>query len=147
MTTDMPFTTKNLRRFNQDTRKAETTTSKAITASKILKPATRQQLATILQDADNLGDLFTTPSKVKEILDLFIRDGVILPNELAQYIRENGSLTGAGRDLVEQAMFGAAFDEAEIKQIASFTTTQRNTLLKAAGHIIENRTFGEYSLE
>ncbi|MDR2472861.1 MAG: hypothetical protein LBD53_04745, partial [Tannerella sp.] len=140
------LTTANFKKFNADEKKTQSKTEKAKAQSKTLNDVVVLKIADFLKDVDNLSEIYGNANKTGELLSLLVSEGVILPSEVAQLRNENGTLTGAGRDMFEALMLGSAFDAKDIQRIMSFSEVQKAVIFKAIPRIIENKTLGKFNI-
>lgn len=132
---DPVYNTKEYSKFNASDKKAKTPLQEAIRASKSINEKTVNLLAAVLDEADKMSEL--SIAELGRIRNILINADIISELDQAQYFDENGKLTTAGTEFVENLILASVFNENELRMLASLPTL-RQTLASNRVRIFRN---------
>ncbi|MDR2731416.1 MAG: hypothetical protein LBB81_11040 [Treponema sp.] len=133
--------------FNQSTKKATDQVETAVKMAKLLanKESTVKSIAAAIKEHESVDELYKDKKALQEIFNTLKTDRLIGEYDMPQYFTEQGGITGAGEDLLENALLGATLKEDNIR-VLSESKNLRRKLARALPYLIENRAMGEYSV-
>jgi N12 class adenine-specific DNA methylase len=142
---EMPYNAKTFAKFNGEEKKLQNKTEKIVKASKTINPEAVSTISSLLDEKENLSDVYSDPALCNQIKNLLIRHGVITENEIPEWF-DNGRLSAVGKDNLENILLGSALDEDAIRRIQDMPEI-RQPVLKAIMQITANKALGDYSLK
>ena len=145
----LPYTTETFAKFNQQEKKTQSSTERAVSKSKSLKDKSIARILSIIDSYDTLQSFFSSPKACADMLSVLQQDGVITEAEVAGLTELNSNnetiLSATGRDLVTDVVLGATFSEQTLRQMGG-DKALKQSVLRALPSIIENRQLKEYAL-
>ena len=145
----LPYTTETFAKFNQQEKKTQSSTERAVSKSKSLKDTSIARILSIIDSYDTLQSFFSSPKACADMLSVLQQDGVITEAEVAGLTELNSNnetvLSATGRDLVTDVVLGATFSEQTLRQMGG-DKALKQSVLRALPSIIENRQLKEYAL-
>ena len=142
----MPYTTETFAVFNQNERKSQNDTQKAIKISKVIKEKTLQRIAQIIDKHDTIAEVWSNKENVSDILKALVDDGLLTTNEVEQYVREDGLLSDTGKSFIETVLLGSVLKEETILKIGNEASLKAK-IVSALAQLIKNRSLSQdYSL-
>lgn len=145
----LPYTTETFAKFNQQEKKTQSSTERAVSKSKSLKDTSIARILSIIDSYDTLQSFFGSPKACADMLSVLQQDGVITEAEVAGLTELNSNnetiLSATGRDLVTDVVLGATFSEQTLRQMGG-DKALKQSVLRALPSIIENRQLKEYAL-
>ncbi len=147
--TDMPYTTETFKKFNVTEKKEKSPIDRAIEVSKTITDPVRESLFLIFGNAENMSDVTSTPSKVKEIMKLFLDNKILVSAEMPRYFDVSRLVaTKEGVEFLKSLMLGSALSEKAIRTLGLEGNGDiKNKLLAALVPLIKNRAMGDNSLQ
>jgi len=138
------YTTEEFAKYNKTDQKSKSTVEKAVEASKTIKPDTIQSLAEHISEFDTLGDLYNNKKAAREFVDALVTNGVIQPNDMAQYYTEQAGLSENGKEFIETTLVGGIMNENNIRSLSGAGgKSLRQKLVRAIVPLIDNKGIGK----
>ena len=131
--------------FNQDGRKADDPVEEAVRMTMLIKDSTVRAVADIIAAHDSIDELYKDKKALLEIFNIIKTSKLIGDYEMPKYFTEHGGISGAGEDLLENALLGATLSEDNIR-VLSKSKALRRKLARALPQLVENRAMGGYSV-
>lgn len=142
--TAMPYNAATFAKFNAEEKKSQSKTEKAVKAGKTLNAESLAALATLVDRYDDINALYNSKDGVNELLDILLSAEVISKEQVAA-LRDGDTLSGAGMDLLESTLIGAALDE-EAVRVAMSDKSIRKSVVSAISQILVGNTLNDYTL-
>lgn len=142
--TAMPYDAATFAKFNAEDKKSQNKTEKAVKAGKTLTPETIGALATLVDRYEDVNALYNDPAGVQELIDTLVASGTITAEQKAA-LKDGDLLSGAGMDLLESTLLGAALEEDAVR-IAMSDKSIRKSIVTAIAQIIRGNTLEGYNL-
>jgi len=131
--------------FNRSTTKAIDPVETAVKMAKLIKQPTVKSIAAVIKQHESIDELYKDRKALQEIFNTLKTDKLIGEYEMPQYYTEQGGITGAGEDLLENVLLGATLEEDSIR-VLSDSKDLRRKLARALPYLIENKAMGDYSV-
>ncbi|MDR2684864.1 MAG: hypothetical protein LBB53_05750, partial [Prevotellaceae bacterium] len=139
------YSVQTFKKFNEDGKKSQGIIAKAENRSSTISGKTIRRLNTVLSQIENFDNFYNNQTALKEVFDILVEDGVIGNNELPE-LMINGKYSALySKAKLEPIILGIAFDAEQIGNVLSLRRG-KGALMKAILQIIENKTYGEYSI-
>ncbi|MFI3262250.1 MAG: LPD38 domain-containing protein [Rikenellaceae bacterium] len=110
----MPLTTATFAKFNLAESKRKSPVDKAIVAGKILTSTHINQIGSILDEFDSLGELYKNSGAQQSIIDIAKNADLINDNDIVELL-DGGALTDAGKSFVESLLVGSLLTEQNVR--------------------------------
>ena len=131
--------------FNQDGRKADDPVEEAVRMSMLIEDSTVKSIADIIDKHETINELYKDKQSLTEIFNILKTSKLIGDQETPRYFTEQGGISGAGEDLLENTLLGATLSEDNIRKLSD-SKGLRKKLARALPQLVENRSMGEYSV-
>ncbi len=145
----LPYTTETFAQFNQNEKKSQSSTERAIAKGKTISDQAKVQILSIIDSYSTLDALFASPVGVSQLLNTLETNGIIASNDRAALteLNEQGDsvLSPTGRSFVADTLFGILFDEQTIRLVGT-NRKLKQTMVRATSAIVENAKLREYAL-
>ena len=137
---DTPEDVEGLRRLGQDLNRSFTKelseVERAVSAGKNLTRQTAEQITGELEGMGESGTLRSLMANNPLVFrDALLRDRVLQESDLPRYFTEQGALTDAGKDFVENTLLGSVVRDADLLQ--SLPATLKQKLERVVPQLIE----------
>ena len=142
--TALPYNAATFAKFNAEEKKSQSKTEKAVKAGKTLNAESLGALATLVDQYDDINALYNSKDGVNELLNILLSAEVISQEQVAA-LRDGDTLSGAGMDLLESTLIGAALDE-EAVRVAMSDKSIRKSVVSAISQILIGNTLNDYTL-
>lgn len=136
---DLPYNAQTFSRFNQSEMKSQSKTEEAVKLGKTVSNDIFGVITHRIGGFDTLSDFYRDNTAVNEVLGLLRDAGVIQEVDLPKY-RNGEELSTAGKDLIENALIGKAFEgnPDAVRQVMG-NSTLRQSVIMGLGEIVHNR--------
>ncbi|MCL2128254.1 MAG: hypothetical protein FWH38_08365, partial [Treponema sp.] len=131
--------------FNLSTKKAVDPVETAVKMTKLIKDPVVKSVAAAIAEHESIDDLYKDKKALQDIFNTLKTNSLIGEYDMPQYFTERGGITGAGEDLLENALLGAVLNEDNIRALSESKGLRRK-LARALPQLIENRAMGKYSV-
>ena len=140
------YTTQEFAKYNKSGKKEKSVTEKAVVIAKTINENTVSSVAEQIAEFETLGELYADRNATEKVVNLFVENGLIQPNELAQYYDENG-LSNNGKEFIETVLVGSILNENNIRSVAGDGgKSLRQKLVRGIVPLVENKGLSnEYS--
>jgi len=131
--------------FNRSTTKAIDPVETAVKMAKLIKAPTVKSISEAIAQHESIDELYQDRKALQEIFNTLKTDKLIGEYDMPQYYTEQGGITGAGEDLLENVLLGATLKEDNIRVLSDIKGLRRK-LARALPYLIENKAMGDYSV-
>ena len=131
--------------FNQSTTKAIDPVEAAVKMAKLIKDPTVKSIAAAIAEHESIEDLYKDRKALQEIFNTLKAGRLVGEYDLPQYFTEQGGISGAGEDLLENALLGATLSEDNIRVLSEIKGLRRK-LARSLPQMVESRAMGDYSV-
>jgi hypothetical protein len=131
--------------FNQSNKKATDPVETAVKMAKLIKDNTVKSIAAVIKEKESIDELYQDKKALQEIFNTLKTDKLIGEYDMPQYFTEQGGITGAGEDLLENVLLGATLKEDNIRVLSDVKGLRRK-LARALPYLVDNKAMGEYSV-
>lgn len=140
------YTTEEFAKYNRSGKKEKSVTEKAVVIAKTVRPEAVADIAGKISEFETLGELYNDRSASEALINSFIQNGMIQPEEAAQY-RDGNGLSANGKEFIETVLVGSVLNEGNIRALAGDGGKAiRQKLVRGIVPLIENKGHGnEYS--
>lgn len=145
---DLPYNTTTFAKFNAQEKKTQGGTARAVSNSKKLTEAGRDELLKISDNYGTLDAFFASEKGADDVVKSLLNNGIISQQEVAGLTERTDKgylLSPTGKDYVTDLLLGALFDEQTIRLLGS-DKGLKQSILRALPAIVENRRLGDYAL-
>lgn len=142
------YTPKVFDDYNKPLQKAEAPIDKAIKRSNIIRGnnTLKNKVLEIVGRYETMSDLFANKADTKLLIENLVSNEVILPQEVAEFVNKDGTLTDSGKDLVNDILIATVLN-AETLRATENVKGFRNKLINSLPLLSANYGLGDYSLE
>jgi hypothetical protein len=142
------YTPKVFDDYNKPLQKAEAPIDKAIKRSNIIRGnnTLKNKVLEIVGRHETMSDLFANKADTKLLIENLVSNEVILPQEVAEFVNKDGTLTDSGKDLVNDILIATVLN-AETLRATENVKGFRNKLINSLPLLSANYGLGDYSLE
>lgn len=147
----LPYTAETFAKFNQNEKKSQSKLETSVKMGKVLatKPQTLSRIGSIIDQVENLSDLYSDVEKTKAVL-LAMKEGDMITDEgIARLTDENGLLSAQGKDEFETMLAGVIVDEDALRILnnpANGLGDLRKSIAYAVVPLVKNQTLDNYPL-
>lgn len=123
--------------LNQSLTVAKTPTTEAVSRGAKITLDVANQIAKTLGDG-SLRDALNDPARSRDLLRALRSSGAFTDRDLVELLDQRGIPTQAGKEIIEQALLGAAIPS--VRTIAEMAPSTRSTFLKALPALVRMRS-------
>ena len=147
MVTDerLPYDTATFAKFNQNERKTQNNTEKAVAKAKTL---TSDEIGAIVAEVEGTGSLeafFNNPKAINDLIKTLQDKKVLGHNEVAELLESEGTLSAQGKEYVKNLLLGSVFSPETIRMMG-IDSKIKTKAVHGIRAIMDNMKLGEYSL-
>lgn len=147
----MEYNAETFAKFNQDEKKSQSKLESAVKMGKVLatKPETLSRIGSVIDQVENLSDLYSDAELTKKVLLAMKEGGLITDEGIARLTDENGLLSAQGKDEFETMLAGVVVDEDALRILNNPENglgELRKAIAYASVPLVKNQVLGEYSI-
>jgi hypothetical protein len=143
------YATKEMQKYNKETKKVERPIDKAIKLGKILyeNPACFNNIASVIGKFDTISELYSSMNDVSVIKSQLINCEILTPNELPAYI-DNGIFSPNGKMFLENLMAGMILGKNELSVSENDGVKKlKQIIVQSLTVLIKNDSIKDFSLK
>ena len=141
----LPYDTATFAKFNQNEKKTQSNTEKAVAKAKTLTP---DEIGAIVAEVEGTGSLeafFNNPKAINDLIKTLQEKKVLGHNEVAELLESEGKLSAQGKEYVKNLLLGSVFSPETIRMMG-IDSKIKTKAVHGIRAIMDNMKLGEYSL-
>jgi hypothetical protein len=134
-------------RYNDNDKKEQTEEARIVKFSKVVKPDVLRELAGVYRRYQfNFGNVYANSDIVGEVMDIFVRGGVLSQIAVAKFFDGN-KLSASGKEFIREYTLGAVLNESVVRALyGEGMGNLKEAVIDAAPRLLENWSMGSYSV-
>jgi hypothetical protein len=134
-------------KYNVNDKKEQTEEARIVKFSKTVKPGVLKELAGVYRRYQfDFGNVYANPGIVQEVMDIFVRGGVLSQVAVAGFFDGN-KISASGKEFIREYTLGAVLTESVVHALyAEGMGNMKELILNTAPLLLENWSMGSYAV-